>query len=419
MEEINERKSDLDIFYVVSKIEPQEQDSSGEEEEEDDDDDDDEDYESVQDNKKRRVFEQLVKNGLLSDEKPIKDQDYFHGLSAWKLSEYRRRKRKNPDWNDPHKSYKEYIDAFDRFHSCLKTFSETSLKGTTRRSCQTLISVLQRCLYFFIEKANHLKQNRDSVIAMLKRIEEEEKLVHHNVAQQVERQKSEIVDVMVQAINDLKDTVEKDARKFQYGEEFTVPIRDGFVKSKEAINQCRKQIQQMVFNAVFKRIEETLLKIFSTRDNFFEELEQRVKKIEEEAALDDTTTYGASAALHSNLIKCYELNPQIRNYGLSWDKLFQKFKEIMVGLFKHPIATITGKVKVGDPEWKSQIAMETITGINVPQVATELIKSLKTHFDSCHTQFTEQLQNILRVLRRGGTLKDEQRRGKEIKAEHI
>ncbi|KXJ21152.1 dual serine/threonine and tyrosine protein kinase [Exaiptasia diaphana] len=407
LDEINERKSDLDIFFVVSKIEPQEEDSSDEEEEEDDEDDD---YESVQDNKKRRVFEQLVKNGLLTDDKEIKDQEYFHGLSAWKLSEYRRKKRKNPDWNDPHKSYKEYIDAFERFQSCLKNFSDTSLKASTRRSCQTLISVLQRCLYFFIEKANSLKQNRDSVIAMLNRIEEEEKLVHDNVAQQVEKHKSEIVDVMVQAIDDLKGTVPQEARTFQYGEEFSLPIRDGFVKSKEAVSQCRKQIQQLVFNAVFKRIEVTLMKMFSTRDNFFEELEQRVKTIEEEAALDETTTYEASAALHNNLVKCYQVNPDIRSNGFSWEKLFKKFREILVAFLKHPRATITGKVKVGDPEWKSKTALETISEINVPQVATELIKSLKSHFESCHNQFIEQLKNILRVLRRGGTLKDEQRK---------
>ena len=413
MEEITERKKDLDIFFVVSKIEPQEQDSSGEEEEEDEEDEDEEFPETVQDNKKRRVFDQLVKNGFLSaDEQSIHDHEYFHGLSAWKLSEYRRKKKRNPDWKDPHGAYKEYIDAFERFQSCLKSFSESSLKASVKRSCQTLILVLSRCLYYFIEKANNLKQNRDVTISMLKKIEEEEKTVHENIACQVVKQRDEIIEVMTEAIESLEEHVAEEATVFQYSEEFAVPIRDGFVKGAEAVNQCRKQIEQMVFNNVHRCMKETLMKVFSTRDKFIEDLEERVKNIEKEAASEENHDFTdtASTTLHSNLVWCYEVDPKLQT-NWSIKQFLKTLQDILKRFALKPLDTIRGRVNVGKPEWKRDTAVDTLKAINIPTVADGLVTNVKEHFEKYHNQFVEQFENILRVLKRGGTLKDDQRRG--------
>jgi len=413
LEEITERKKDLDIFFVVSKIEPQEQDSSGEEEEEDEEDEDEEFPETVQDNKKRRVFDQLVKNGFLSaDEQSIHDHEYFHGLSAWKLSEYRRKKKRNPDWKDPHGAYKEYIDAFERFQSCLKSFSESSLKASVKRSCQTLILVLSRCLYYFIEKANNLKQNRDVTISMLKKIEEEEKTVHENIACQVVKQRDEIIEVMTEAIESLEEHVAEEATVFQYSEEFAVPIRDGFVKGAEAVNQCRKQIEQMVFNNVHRCIKETLMKMFRTRDKFLEDLEERVKNIEKEAASEENRDFtdAASTTLHSNLVWCYEVDPKLQT-NWSIKQFLKTLQDILKRFALKPLDTIRGRVNVGKPEWKRDTAVDTLKAINIPTVADGLVTNVKEHFEKYHNQFVEQFENILRVLKRGGTLKDDQRRG--------
>jgi len=422
LNEINERTKDLDIFYVVSKIEPQDQDSSDEEDEEEDDSDDDgsphSPKETVQESKKRRVFEQLVKNGLIIDQKPMNEHEYFHGVSVWKLSEYRSKKKKYPNWTDPDNKYKEYTDAFERFQSCLKTFSESSLKANVNRSCQTLISVLSRCLYYFIEKANSLKQHRDETLSTLEKIEYAENLVHNNVLERIERQRLEVIDVMKEAVHDLKESVAKKASTFQYSEEF--PIRDGYVQGKEALEHCRKQIETMVFNAVYKEIKQTLLQMFCSRDNFYEDLKQRVEAIEKEAASDENAAFGASQALTDILIRCFQVDQPLRAELTSSEKIKKAtnaFWEALKKVFKSPWKTtkevFSGKVRVGQPEWKSKTAVDILTSIKVSDVANALVEKLKTHFQTCHDQFKETLRNIVKVFRQGETLKDEQRKGEK------
>jgi hypothetical protein len=401
----------LEIFYVVSKIEPQESDSSGDE--------DEEDYgtvkETVQDSKKRRVYEQLVKNGFLSPDKDMHSNENFHGLSAWKLFEHRRKKKENPKLNDS--DYKEYTDAFERFQSCLKTFSESSLKESVKRCCQKLISVLSRCLYFFIERANVLKQDRDAMIAMLKSIEAEEKILHRNIFIQIQKQKEEILEVMANDIEDLKDNAAEDARAFQYSEEFVVPAKDGFkfVKGAEAVNQFRMQIEQMVFNKVEKRVKDTLVRMFATRGEFLENLVKKVKTIEKEAFPIEHRSNAALATLYSNLVFCYEPDVDCKKGDLSIKRIIKHMVEWIKRLVKQPSAALhLGKVNVGDPEWKAKVALDTLSAIDLPRIGEEVVKTLNCHFNSCHERFGVELKKIIDVFTSGETLKDDQRKGKII-----
>jgi hypothetical protein len=277
-----------------------------------------------------------------------------------------------------------------------------------------LISVLSRCLYFFIERANVLKQNRDATIAMLKSIGAEEKILHRNIFVQIQKQKEEILEVMANDIKDLKDDAAKDARAFQYSEEFVVPAKDGFVKGAEAVNQCRMQIEQMVFNKVEKRVKDTLVRMFATRDEFLENLVNKVKRIEEEAFSEERRSNAASATLHSNLVFCYEPDVDCITTGWSIKRILQHMVVWIKSFFTRPLYTLRGKVDVGNPEWKEKVAFETLDAIDLGRIGVELVKTLNDHFKSCHERFGVELKNIIDVFTSGETLKDDQRKGKII-----
>lgn len=405
-----DKNGGLEIFFVVSKIEPQESDSS--DEEDDDDEEDGREKETVQESKKRRVFEQLVKNGYLSLDQARDSNENFHALSAWKLYEYRRKLKKNPDWRDPNNVYKEYTDGFDRFQSCLKTFAEASLKGSVRITCQKLIAVLSRCLYFFIEKANFLKQNRDASLKMLREIDRQVDILHENVLQGIHKQKDEIMELLGIHIESLKEDVSETARSFKYSEEFVMLAKDGYVRGSEAVTQCLTQIEQMVFNKVQKEVKTTVGSMFRRRDDFIEELVKKMKTIEEEAFSGEEHSNTASTTLYSTLIVCYEPDIDCTSAGWSAKRILRQMVEWMKRFFTRPVTTLTGKIKVGDPEWKEQKALETLGAIDVSRIGEGLVKTLETHFQTCYERFKAELKNIMEVLAKGETLKDDQRKGK-------
>lgn len=411
LREIKDKNGGLEIFFVVSKIEPKDSDSSDEEDE--DDEEDGSERETVQESKKRRVFEQLVKNGYLSPDKDRDSNENFHGLSAWKLYEYRRQIKKNPQLKDPNNVYKEYTDAFDRFQSCLKTFAESCLKGCVKIACQKLIAVLSRCLYFFIEKANLLKQNRDATLVMLKDIDKEVAILHRNVLQQVDKQKEEIKEVMASHIKALEKDVGETARSFSYSEEFIMLGKDGYVSGTEAIKQCRTQIEQMVFNKVQKEIKTTLEAMFHTRDDFLKNLIEKMKTIEGEAFSEEEDFNSAAETLHSNLVVCYEPDYECNTGGWSFKRILKQIGEWIKNFFKRPVITMKGKVKVGDPTWKEKLALDTLGAIDVSRIGEDLVKTLNTHFENCYGKFKVELKTIVEVLAKGETLKDDQRNGEK------
>ncbi|KAJ7373450.1 hypothetical protein OS493_013045 [Desmophyllum pertusum] len=138
LSEMTSRRSDLPIFFVVSKLEPEDRTESS-------DDEDDEPSASaqsgkkhreteVQSRKKQRVYEWLVKHGHLSGDTLMEQNERFHGLSAWRIQQYHEMKKTKP--KAPSDAFTGYIEAFDRFQNSLKDFAEESLRTRVEHVCQ-------------------------------------------------------------------------------------------------------------------------------------------------------------------------------------------------------------------------------------------------------------------------------------------
>ena len=143
--------TDLSIFFVVSKLEPEDRTESS------DEDDEPRGHAApvkarkkreleVQNRKKTRVYERLVKNGHFPSGLPMNQNERFHGLSAWRIQQYHALKKRNPEASS--EEFTDYTQAFERFQNSLKEFTEESLRARVKCVCKTLVRVLSRCLDF-------------------------------------------------------------------------------------------------------------------------------------------------------------------------------------------------------------------------------------------------------------------------------
>ena len=243
------QRSDLPIFFVVSKLEPEDRAESSEEDEEASASARKKILElEVQSRKKHRVYEKLVKYGHISAEPGVTmdENERFHGLSAWRIQRYKEMKERDP--NASTDEFTEYIEAFRRFQDSLKKFAEECLRSRVEHVCQILIRVLSRCLDFFIQKANVLKKDKKLMMKTLQTLLQEEQEVHDNICNSLDSKSKEIQDLLSDAFADAQGGILKEAENFEYVlTELNIP-QDGFVKEKAAVAHCHDQLQRMVIN---------------------------------------------------------------------------------------------------------------------------------------------------------------------------
>ena len=404
------RRPDLQIFFVVSKLEPEDRTESSDEE--------DEPSRSisarlaeeakVQTRKKKRVYERLVKNGFFSAEslQTMDQNERFHGLSAWRIQRYNEMKTKNPDAAPD--EFTAYIQAFDRFQDCLKTFAEESLRQRVEKVCQVLIRVLSRCLDFFIKKANVLKKGQQMMMETLNVLLEQELEVHTNIISNLEKDFTEIKDLLSGAISGARDGILQEAVIFEYVlTEYTIPP-DGVVSEKAAVAHCKSQLQRMVVNKLQGEITERLKMMFRSREVFVAQMKERIEQIEEELASGGEIS-SAAIALGKSLLSSYDAKISFANR----DGVALRFMKWLYDFFCDPtetlLSSITGKVQVGSATWKKKIASNVLGKVNPTKMAEEIISGLKQHFTTNHNEFIAEIKKVQGLFLRGETIKDEQR----------
>ena len=408
------RRPDLQIFFVVSKLEPEDRTESS-----------DEDEESgqnasarlaqeakVQARKKKRVYERLVKHGYFSAEsgQAMDENERFHGLSAWRIQRYHEMKKKNPD--APDGEFTVYIEAFERFQNSLTKFAEESLRQRVEKVCEVLIRVLSRCLDFFIRKANVLKKGQQLMMKTLDTLLQQEMEVHNNIIGSLEVKSTEIKELLFEAFKGAHDGILLEAAEFEYAlTEFSIP-RDGFVSEKAAVAHCKDQLQRMVVNKLQGEVKERLTMMFRSRDVFVAEMKERIEQIEEETAVGGDSS-SAALALGRSLLSSYEA--QI-SFGRRDGVMFRVIKSFATWIydflcdpFDTIIKTVKGRVQVGSPKWKKDVASSVLTKVDPTKMAEEIISSLKEHFTSCHDEFVAEVSKVQGLFHRGETIKDEQR----------
>ena len=405
------RRSDLPIFFVVSKLEPEDRAESSDEDEEGSASARNKMELQVQSRKKQRVYERLVKQGYLSAEPGVTmdKNERFHGLSAWRIQRYNVMKEKNPKASID--EFADYIEAFKRFQDSLKKFAEESLRARVEYVCQILIRVLSRCLDFFIQKANVLKKGKKRMMKTLQNLLQEEQVVHDNISRSLDDKSKDIQEILTDAFNNARDGILKEAENFEYVlPEFSIP-QDGFVTQKAAVAHCHDQLQRMVINKLQGEIKVNLSMMFRSRELFFAQLKERIERIEEEIAADGQTPSPA-VALGRSLLSSYEAQITLNKHdGIQSfiKKVATWFYEVYCHPLKVIINSVTGKVEVGSKKWKKKVASETLQRVDPSKMAPKIVSNLKAHFCACHEEFTGEIKKVQDLFDRGETTSDEQR----------
>ena len=414
LSDMTSRRSDLQIFFVVSKLEPEDRTESS-----------DEDQESaqnattrsaqeakVQARKKKRVYERLVKHGYFSAEsgQEMDQNERFHGLSAWRIQRYHAMKKKDP--NAPAGEFTGYIAAFDRFQNSLKKFAEESLRERVEKVCQVLIRVLSRCLDFFIQKANVLKKGQQLMMKTLDVLLQQEQEVHTNIIRSLDDESTDIKDLLSETFDGARGGILQEAAEFEYAlTEYPIP-RDGIVSEKAAIGHCKDQLQRMVVNKLQGEIKEKLTMMFRSRDMFVTQMKERIEQIEEEIASGGEIP-SAALALGRGLLSSYEAKITFAKRDGVVSRFIKTFATWFYDLLCDPIDTIIktvkGKVHVGSATWKKEVASAVLKKVDPSKMADELISSLKQHFSTCHDEFVGEINKVQGLFHRGETIKDEQR----------
>ena len=412
LSDMTSRRSDLPIFFVVNKLEPEDREESPDEDEEASASARKKKESEVQSRKKQRVYERLVKHGHLSEEPGVTmDQnERFHGLSAWRVQRYNEMLKRNP--NASSDEFTEYIEAFKRFQDSLKRFAEESLRARIEQVCQILIRVLSRCLDFFIQKANVLKKGKRLMMKTLHSLLEEEREVHDNICSGLDDKPQEVQEVLTGAFKNAQDGILKEAEKFEYVlTEFNIP-QDGFVTQKAAIAHCHDQLQRMVINKLQGEIKLTLNMMFRSRELFFTQLKERIERIEEEIAADSEEIPSAALALGRTLLSSYEARITLsKRDGIQSfiKKVATWFYEVICDPINVIMNTVTGKVEVGSKKWKTKVASKALARVDPSKMAMEIVSNLKEHFCACHDEFTGEIKKVQDLFERGETTSDEQR----------
>ena len=417
LNEMTSSGTDLSIFFVVSKLEPEDRTESS------DEDDEPRGHAApvkarkkreleVQNRKKTRVYERLVKNGHFPSQLPMNQNERFHGLSAWRIQQYHALKKRNPEASS--EEFTDYTQAFERFQNSLKEFAEESLRARVECVCKTLVRVLSRCLDFFIQKANVLKRGKKQILKTLETLLREEQQVHENIIRDLEDEKRamDIQELLSDAINGAREDILKEAGDFEYVlTEFTIPS-NGHVKEKQAVAHCQDQIQEMVVKKLQGEIKQKLTMMFRSRDLFLVHLKDGMEQIQGEIAKDNDIP-SAALALGKSLLSSYEAQitfSQRNGAALRFIiKLSGWFYEAIRNPIKTVIKTISGEVQVGSKKWKTDVASNALAKVNPSDMAQKIVKSLKQLFCDCHEEFTGEIRKVKDLFDRGETIKDIQR----------
>ena len=406
------QRSDLPIFFVVSKLEPEDRAESSEEDEEASASARKKILElEVQSRKKHRVYEKLVKYGHISTEPGVTmdENERFHGLSAWRIQRYKEMKERDP--NASTDEFTEYIEAFRRFQDSLKKFAEECLRSRVEHVCQILIRVLSRCLDFFIQKANVLKKDKKLMMKTLQTLLQEEQEVHDNICNSLDSKSKEIQDLLSDAFADAQGGILKEAENFEYVlTELNIP-QDGFVKEKAAVAHCHDQLQRMVINKLQGEVKVILSMMFRSRDTFVTQMKEHIEQIEKEITAAGEVS-SAALALGRSLLSSYEAQITLSKR----DGIQSFIKKVATWLFEmicDPvnviINTVTGKVEVGSKKWKTKVASKALKRVDPSKMAMEIVRNLKAHFSACHQEFIGEIKKVQGLFDRRETIKDEQR----------
>nr|XP_006822238.1 PREDICTED: dual serine/threonine and tyrosine protein kinase-like [Saccoglossus kowalevskii] len=248
------------IFYVVTKVDK-----------DDESDDDDDDEAAVVLEKKTRAYNSLVKEGYLPTGVKMEDCERFHGISNWRVKEYRKQGRRD---SDP------FVKDYYRFQQCLCSFVRSSLDSIVLAGSKLLLSSLTACLDFFIRRATASKEQQRQIKQKIEECRQQEGKIYSNMASKIKNKTSQISKDISAGVRASTDGIIRDSSSYHFTD-IAVP-RDEVVSNRELLKQCQTQMEEFVMTKLCTEISEKLSKTFKDEDSILSDLIKVVQELEKE-----------------------------------------------------------------------------------------------------------------------------------------
>ncbi|XP_070553785.1 dual serine/threonine and tyrosine protein kinase-like [Ptychodera flava] len=354
------------IFFVVTKV--------------DRDQDDMRDEETVVAEKKTRAYDSLVREGFLPFGVPMEQCDRFHGISNWKVKEYRRRKLSGPD---------PFLQDFQRFQQCLCDFVSLSLNAAILTSSRILIASHRGCLHFFIEAATVARLQQEAVLKgekILSQCGEIQQKVFSDAMKKLSDQKQETQQAIA---SDIKKKKKSLIAKVKHHKLKDIPA-DQQAKKGDVLQNCTQQIVDLVVDNLAVNTSATIRSLFQQLDKQLKKIAKELEELGEESGEPNV-----SAILKNCYMGSYEAESKnfLQDKQISW---LGKFKKLLKTLLKSPRRLFSSTVKV-DENWKEDIATETFDRVDAAEIADHVIRQAKEHLEKCNTAFGKARGNIDRL----------------------
>ncbi|XP_002739352.1 dual serine/threonine and tyrosine protein kinase-like [Saccoglossus kowalevskii] len=365
-----------EIFFVVTKVDK------------DDDDDDDDDWSEadVVYEKKSRAYNSLVREGYLPDGVSMEDCNRFHGISNWRVKEYRR---------GNHAGRSQFIHDYNKFQVCLCDFIRSSLDVIVRAACTILVSSHTSCIDFFIQRATKSKEQHQQFVRKLDECRERENKLYSRISAKIKHKKTEVTDDISTSIRKAKPEILKDAANRTFTD-IEIPTT-GVVTKDQIIKECQEQMENFVKSKIVTNIAATLSRTFQANDGILEDILLVAKELETNQGDHDI-----SEILKHCTMSSYDVENAVRLEKTTWKSKMKKATRKTLSIMKHPFDSARGRIHVNQ-QWKKATAEDILGKVNIDMIAETVVSQATNHLNACHKDFEiaiNRLDDILRLSSR-------------------
>ena len=400
------RAPEGNIFFAVTKVDPEEKAC----ESADEDDSDTEETPTdplvpskIETEKRERIFNKLIENGFI-EKQPMAACRNFHALSSRNVKRYRRALKEFPQTDETRATLMEcrrYMDDFIRFKSCLLEFTRKQLIQTVTNATKVLQCSLMECLDYFIARANAIFEDKLSNEKNIKLIEAEEYVLSQVMQKMIKDASKAFENVVAAVVNQHKDSIIEMASQFNYVE-FTVP-KDGFIE-RSSVDRCKAELRDEILRKVSDLIHNEVINKCDTLDEVYDALSKRVKEMQ--AKLGDKIPI--HDALQVMFISNYKFDIHKAKLARTfWQKL--KYAIISITTLEPIRKAIGGRVNVKEQSWKVNVAKELLEVIHPSNVADVIVSGMVAHVEDGHKAFTARLNDLKELYKRSHMLGDSDR----------
>ncbi|XP_077984168.1 dual serine/threonine and tyrosine protein kinase-like [Glandiceps talaboti] len=368
------REGNREIFFVVTKVDK--------DEDEDDDDGDIPEMEVVRE-KKTRAYNSLVKEGFLPTEVPMEKCPTFHGISNWRVRQFK-----------GNKEYMPFVEDYNRFKNCLCSFVSSSLGAIIVSASTTLVASHTRCLDFFIGRATQSKYTEEESKQKMDTCRQTENKIYSKMFNKIRTRKSGFTSSVAKAITDKKAAILKIASSHKFID-IDVP-GDELVNKNELAKQCTEQIERLVISFLSTNITETLGSDFRDENSIMADLVQTAQELEMVGQKSDSD-YEVSEILRQCTMSSYNVENAIALEQTTWKMSARRFIRKTIDMMRDPIATLRGQIRVNE-KWKRSVAEDILSRVNAETIATRVIEQATQHLQTCHVRFLGAMTDLEDVL---------------------